>query len=606
MTDADRTPTQDTEQAEGTQTEPTTQQRVGGENEQGEGPGLLSKLASAAKHAVTAVTESTREVASSVGERVSSDNQSEAQAPEQVTPVATQQADAVLKNESPVDTTTSVSSEVVEQAEAESDEPTVVEQATDAAQSAVATVGDAAQSTAQQVKRLGARVYDMVVPASRQPEATAEAEKVETATAEAGASFEPTEETAKSGKPRRFKDVQPGMQLEGKITSIALYGVFVDVGVGRDGLVHISEMSETRIDSPTELVQIGDPVTVWVKSVDPDAWRISLTMRNPNRPKPQRERRGPRKPEVDREKLAEIKPGDTISGTVRSLAPFGAFVDIGVGKDGLVHISELSEDRVERPEDAVQAGERYEFKVLEVDPEGNRISLSLRRMLRSQRLRQLESGVVLEGTVSGLAPFGAFVDVGVGRDGLVHISELSNERVDSVEDVVKVGDKVQVKVIEADSNSKRISLTMRVDEPLPSERERPAANVAPPVPSQPMAPVVFDEEERGGGRGRGRKERARRERPEAGGRRGARTGRGRQETQYYEAAEVYTYEDPDEEESFSGDATLEDLMSKFNADKGGRRKNKRDNDANYEDEGEEDRGGRRDAIRRTLAIMDEE
>jgi small subunit ribosomal protein S1 len=372
------------------------------------------------------------------------------------------------------------------------------------------------------------------------------------------------------------------------------------VGVGRDGLVHISEMSDTRIESPTELVQIGDPVTVWVKSVDPDAWRISLTMRDPNRPKPQRERRGPRKPEVDREKLAELKPGDTISGTVRSLAPFGAFVDVGVGKDGLVHISELSEERIERPEETVQVGEHYTFKILEIDPEGNRISLSLRRALRTIRMQQLEPGMILEGTVSGVAPFGAFVDIGVGRDGLVHISELSGDRVNSVEEVVKAGDKIQVKVIEVDQNSKRISLTMRVDEPLPNERERPA----PPTVelSQPAATgrPSFDEEAQGRGRGRGRKEqRSRRER------RAGRRSRGREAVQPYEAEDLYTYEEPAEEETFSGDATLADLVSKFNADKG-RRKSRR---AEAYEEGDEKTAqgkGRRDAINRTLALLDEE
>jgi len=382
------------------------------------------------------------------------------------------------------------------------------------------------------------------------------------------------------------------MQLEGKVTSIALYGVFVDIGVGRDGLVHISEMSDTRIELPTDLVQIGDGVTVWVKSVAPEAWRISLTMRDPNRPKPQRERRGPRKPQIDRSKLSELKPGDTITGTVRSIAPFGAFVDIGVGKDGLVHISELSEDRVDRAEDAVQVGESYTFKVLEVDPEGTRISLSLRRQQRASRMQQLEPGAVVEGTISGMASFGAFVDIGVGRDGLVHISELSDERVNSVEHVVKVGDKVQVKVIEIDPNSKRISLTMRVDEPLPSERERPESR--PVEVSRPIRDAVGAEDEERP-RGRGRKEQPRRRERRRGGRR---------ETETYETDEVYTYEDPEEQETFTGDATLADLVSKFNVDKS-RRKNRRGD--TFEEDQDDERGQRRrDAIDRTLALLDEE
>src|ERR687886_2428162 len=488
----------------------------------------------------------------------------------------------------------------------------------DAANATPSPVGDLAGAVRKRV----ARVYDALTGGQAPAE---------------GATYQPAPEGGpKSGRPRRFKDVQPGMQLQGKVTSIALYGIFVDVGVGRDGLVHISEMSDHRIESPTDLVQIGTPVDVWVKSVDPEARRISLTMRDPNRPKPERqERRGPRRREINRERLAELKPSDSVEGVISSLAPFGAFVDIGVGKDGLVHVSELAEGRVERPEDAVQVGERYTFKILEVDPEGNRISLSLRRAQRSQRMQQLEPGTIMDGTISGIAPFGAFVDVGVGRDGLVHISELSPERVNSVEEVVKVGDKVRVKIIEVDPNSKRISLTMRVDEPLPNDRERPAPRAAAPAfvsdraPSLPAdrsfpPPPAFREAppleggrggERGGRRSGvregGRPEfdrdesrsaagRSRRERGDRGGRPGGRSegGRGRREGEIYEPAQdVYTFEDPDEE-TFSGDATLEDLVSKFNAGKGRDRRQSR---------GDEDEDNQRaDAIRRTLALRDEE
>ena len=266
-----------------------------------------------------------------------------------------------------------------------------------------------------------------------------------------------------SGKPRRVKDIEPGMELEGRVTSIALYGIFVDMGVGRDGLVHISEMSDTRIDSPSDIVQIGDTVKVRVKSVEPDGRRISLTMRTKERAGEPRSR-GRKKIELNREKLASLRIGDNIEGTVTGIAQFGVFVDIGVGKDGLVHVSELAEGRVEKAEDAVQVGQTYTFKILEVDADGTRISLSLRRAQRGQRMQQLEKGQILEGTVSGLAPFGAFVDIGVGRDGLVHISELTEGRIEKVEDAVKVGDKVTVRVLEIDPGSKRISLTLRLED----------------------------------------------------------------------------------------------------------------------------------------------
>jgi transcriptional accessory protein Tex/SPT6 len=387
----------------------------------------------------------------------------------------------------------------------------------------------------------------------------------------AGASYTPVAEDA-GGKPRRVKDLEPGMELEGRVTSIALYGIFVDIGVGRDGLVHISEMSDTRIDSPSDVVQIGDTVRVRVKSVDPDGRRISLTMRSKERAK---EPRGRKKPELDREKLASLRIGDNVEGTVTGIAPFGVFVDSGVGKDGLVHVSELAEGRIDKPEDAVTVGQTYTFKVLEVDAEGTRISLSLRRAQRGQRMAQLEPGQIMEGTVSGLAPFGAFVDIGVGRDGLVHISELSEQRVGKVEDVVKVGDKVTVRVLELDPNSKRISLSLRLE-----DRPREA-----PAPRGDAAPEPREERGRREDRGPRGPRREREEEPRA--------------------PELYSSTE-EAEETFTGDATIEDLLSKFGG--GGKRDRKRRYE---EEEEEEDTGDRytrrqRDAIRRTLQQMNDD
>lgn len=657
MTDAERTSTQVEEQ----------------EQTNGNG-GLLSRLVETTRNMVETVTETAKEVVgtvaehtpavvTSVVERVRNRDTSEGQASTN----AVEDGGTDAPEARPVAVAESVSGNGDAATPNDEAEPSPVAQVVDTVREGAATTVEAlagsdetpAESTgsiagevAQAVRRRLSRVYGALTGAET------------TATPDEGASYQPTaDEGAKAGRPRRFKDVQPGMQLQGKVTSIALYGIFVDVGVGRDGLVHISEMSEKRIDTPTDMVQIGQPVDVWVKSVDPDARRISLTMRDPNRAKPERtERRGPRKREVNRDRLAEMKVGDAVEGTISSLSNFGAFVDIGVGKDGLVHVSELAEGRVERAEDVVKVGETHTFKVLEVDPEGNRISLSLRRAQRAQRMQQLEPGTVMDGTISGIAPFGAFVDVGVGRDGLIHISELSGERVNSVEEAVKVGDKVQVRVIEVDPNSKRISLTMRVEEPLPKERERPAQRTqgfagggeqrsftpassagpagpgfgAPPSFGTAGLPPMEEGSARGGARrgsggrdggreggrdfggGRGdsraaggapRRERSGGERSggvgggRAGGGRG-RGGEGRNDRfgEGLEAAgEVYTVEDP-EEEAFSGDATLEDLLSKFNSGKGRDRRTTRDEEVEGEAEGD----GRAEAIRRTLALRDEE
>jgi predicted RNA-binding protein with RPS1 domain len=407
-----------------------------------------------------------------------------------------------------------------------------------------------------------------------------------------GASFTPVDDDETDSRPRRLKDLEAGMELEGKVTSIALYGIFVDLGVGRDGLVHISEMSDTRIESPSDVVQIGDVVAVRIKSIDPEARRISLTMRSQR----ERSRVRPKRAEVNTDILSNLRVGDLIDGTITGLATFGAFADIGVGKDGLVHISELAEGRVDKPEDAVQVGERYTFKLLEADPEGNRISLSLRRAQRTQKLQQLEIGQILEGTVSGLATFGAFVDIGVGRDGLVHISELSDGRVGKVEDVVKVGDKINVRVIEVDPQSKRISLTMRLEDSPPEEAEPapPSANVVPrtgPAAAPRFAAVTaaLDEE---------RRDESRRDERRRGGGRG---GRGASPANQQPNFETYSTADETDTE-FEGDATLEDLLSKFGGTTSQRRdkdRRRRDDDEEEDDESRYTRR-QRDAIRRTL------
>jgi ribosomal protein S1 len=362
------------------------------------------------------------------------------------------------------------------------------------------------------------------------------------------------------------------MELEGRVTSIALYGIFVDLGVGRDGLVHISEMSDTRIDSPSDVVQIGDTVKVRVKSVEPDGRRISLTMRSKERGEP-RGRGGRKKAELDRERLAALRVGDNIEGTITGIAPFGVFVDIGVGKDGLVHVSELAEGRVEKAEDAVQVGQTYTFKILEVDAEGTRISLSLRRAQRTQRLQQIEKGQILQGKISGLAPFGAFVDIDVGRDGLVHISELSEGRIEKVEDAVKVGDTVTVRVLDVDPQSKRISLSMRLE-------DRPREE------SAPRSEAPFEARE-----SRGRRDD-----------RGPRPPRQAPPT-VPTPEPIMSADEP--EEQFQGDATLEDLLSKFS---GGKRERRRRQEEDDDEDGGEDRYSRRqrDAIRRTLQQLNDD
>src|SRR6266508_5680993 len=521
--------------------------------------------------------------------------QAEAEAPAEAELAAAEQsAEAPAPAEAPAEAELAAAEQSAEAPVAEADAQAEAEVAATVAEVAAEQSADApaaqaeaevaapvAQVAAEQSANAPAAQANASAEASAPAELATAGQSSEAPAEVEGASYTPVAED-ESGKPRRVKDLEPGMELEGRVTSIALYGIFVDIGVGRDGLVHISEMSDSRIDSPSDIVQIGDTVKVRVKSVEPDGRRISLTMRTKERAGEPRSR-GRKKLELDREKLASLRIGDNIEGTVTGIAQFGVFVDIGVGKDGLVHVSELAEGRVEKAEDAVQVGQTYTFKILEVDADGTRISLSLRRAQRGQRMQQLEKGQILEGTVSGMAPFGAFVDIGVGRDGLVHISELTEGRIEKVEDAVKVGDKVTVRVLEIDSGSKRISLSMRLqDRPreVPPARSEPGAEPRESQDRGPRPPDRGPRQDRGPRPDRGpRRERDSEPRP----------------------PEVYTSSD-EPEEAFTGDATIEDLLSKFGG--GGKRDRKRRPD-DQDEETEEDRYNRRqrDAIRRTIQQM---
>ncbi len=172
----------------------------------------------------------------------------------------------------------------------------------------------------------------------------------------------------------------------------------------------------------------------------------------------------------ERRKFEDIQPGEEIQGLVRSVQAYGAFVDVGAERDGLIHISELREGFVEKVEDVVEEGDMVTVRVKDVDTERGRLSLTMRSEQAIQeeqeqkqrlRLRDLSEGQEFLGTVTSIVDFGAFIDIGARTDGLVHISELSDERVNRVGDVVSEGEEVKVRVLNVDRKRNRISLTMR-------------------------------------------------------------------------------------------------------------------------------------------------
>jgi small subunit ribosomal protein S1 len=201
--------------------------------------------------------------------------------------------------------------------------------------------------------------------------------------------------------------------------------------------------------------------------------------------------------------LEGLQKNERRKGTVSSIVNFGAFVDLG-GVDGLVHVSELSWKHVDHPSEVVAVGQEVEVEVLDVDLERERVSLSLKATQEDpwkEFERKYQAGEIIEGQVTKLVPFGAFVRVAQGIEGLVHISELSDQHVESPEAVLSVGDEVRVKVIDVDVSRRRISLSMRQvgGQPLqpkgteitaePEQASEGGSEVAAETPAEPMAPA---------------------------------------------------------------------------------------------------------------------
>ncbi len=158
-----------------------------------------------------------------------------------------------------------------------------------------------------------------------------------------------------------WKDLEPGQKVEGKVVRLEKYGAFVDIGAETDGLIHVSEMKEGRVDKPSDVVSVGDGLTVWVREVDRKSRRISLTMLEP--------------PAVD---IRTLKPDMSLSGTVVRLESFGAFVDVGAGRDGMIHVTEMGRGYVGSPSEIVSVGDQIQVRVLDVDARRGRISLSMK------------------------------------------------------------------------------------------------------------------------------------------------------------------------------------------------------------------------------------
>jgi len=244
-----------------------------------------------------------------------------------------------------------------------------------------------------------------------------------------------------------------GARQRGKVVSVTDYGAFVELEKGVEGLIHVSEMSwSKRAVHPSKVVNVGDMVEVQVLGVDEGNRRISLGLKQ-TEPNPW-------------EALADIHPiGSTIKGKVKSITDFGVFVEIEPGIDGLVHISDLSwTKKVRHPSEVCKKGDEVEAVVLGIEVEHERVSLGVKQLTPdpwdsvAQRY-PLNSRV--NGKVSSVADFGVFVELEEGIEGLIHISQLSNERVDKPSSLFKVGDELEALVVQVDSKERRIGLSVK-------------------------------------------------------------------------------------------------------------------------------------------------
>ena len=257
--------------------------------------------------------------------------------------------------------------------------------------------------------------------------------------------------------PNPWEDIENrfpvGDQVKGKITKLVPYGAFVEVAVGVEGLIHVSELSWTkRITRPSDVLELGQEIESVVLGINIEEQKISLGVRQlePN-------------PWENVESRFPI--GSMIKGEVRNLTPYGAFIELEDGIDGMVHVSDLSWTRkINHPSETLKKGDEIEAIVLEIDKETQRISLGVKQLEKDpweEIGNRFTVGDLVKGTVAKIAAFGAFVQLEDDVDGLVHISQLSEEHVGKVKEVVNIGDEVEARVIKVDKAERRIGLSIK-------------------------------------------------------------------------------------------------------------------------------------------------
>jgi small subunit ribosomal protein S1 len=260
------------------------------------------------------------------------------------------------------------------------------------------------------------------------------------------------EEQARGLSEARRDAMKEGDTVTGTVRSLVPYGAFIDLG-GIDGLLHVSDISHARVAKPEDVLTVGQELQVRILKIDPETRKISLGLKQlqaePWETAPER-----------------YQAGQRITGTVTRLADFGAFVEIEPGVEGLIHISEMSwGKKVRHPSDLLKQGDQVDAVILGIKPEERRISLGLKQTLSDpwgEVQQKFPVGSQIEGPVTKLMNFGAFVEIEPGIEGLVHVSEISAEkRINHPQDVLRTGQIVKAQILAIDPEKRQIKLSMK-------------------------------------------------------------------------------------------------------------------------------------------------
>src|SRR3989441_4988661 len=260
------------------------------------------------------------------------------------------------------------------------------------------------------------------------------------------------EDEEQTVKDRRYSELKEGDTVSGTVRSLTDYGAFVDVG-GVDALLHVSDISWSRVNKPTDVLSVGQMVEAKVLKIDPEKRRISIGMKQ-------------LQPQPWDSVPDKYKVGERVRGTVTRVMDFGAFVELEPGVEGMIHVSEMSwVKKVRKPSDLVKPGETVEAVILGVNAGEQRMSLGLKQALGDpwvDAAQKFPVGSAVEGAVVSLTKFGAFVQLAEGIEGMVHVSDISAEkRINHPQDVLKVGQPVKALVLELDTEKRRLKLGMK-------------------------------------------------------------------------------------------------------------------------------------------------